>query len=130
MTKIKITDSMKEFLTKKGLTAKSLLLNVDDGGKYSVSGGSCSIGDKFAIVYLDQDDPDYPIAVENNAGLNLHTSKYTLTFFTDGLVLDTKGTSVVLRDNSGMKDGAVNVVDGAKILAQNSQGMTGPAKSC
>ncbi|MDO4912740.1 MAG: iron-sulfur cluster biosynthesis family protein [Lactobacillus sp.] len=90
--------------------AKVVLLSLNDGSnKYSKVGGTCSIGANFQFVMMDETDPEYDIKIENNAGLNLWTSKPEMTFLSDNLVVDAKNSVLTLSDDSGIIDGAMTV---------------------
>lgn len=131
MANIKITKTMKDVLVKKGIADKSLLLIVDDGGgKYSSGGGACSIGERFAIVVLEKDDPEFPIELNNDAGIDLHSSKYSLTFVQDNPILDYQHHNIVLKDDSGIEDSTVMVTNGAQVLAEAKKGMTHTRETC
>ncbi|PWG00757.1 iron-sulfur cluster biosynthesis family protein [Levilactobacillus bambusae] len=110
--KLNIKDAAQERLATKIPAGSVVLLSVDDGSnKYSTVGGSCAIGDKFQLVILNQRDPDYPIEVENNAGLNLWTSTGETTYFDNGLTLNFRGNNLVLSDDGGILDSAVSIND-------------------
>jgi hypothetical protein len=86
---ITLTDAFVQLIHDKGLADKDLILIADDGGgKYSLQGGACTIGSKFTLIEVDQPDVDYPVALENKAGLKLWSSDYDLLFLEDGLQLD------------------------------------------
>ena len=87
-----------------------LFLALDDGSsKYSKLGGSCAIGNKYQIVVTNQDDQDYALPLENDAGLKLTTGDPETDYFGSGLTLDFKNASLALRDDSGILDGAVTL---------------------
>jgi len=73
--KINIKDEAKTYLANKIPAGSKMILTTDDGSnKYSSLGGSCAIGDKFQLVILKDDDPNYTIPLENDAGYDLTTS--------------------------------------------------------
>ncbi|GEO69286.1 iron-sulfur cluster biosynthesis family protein [Levilactobacillus acidifarinae] len=72
MAQIKLTPAFMAVLDRKHLAAKDLVLIADDGGgKYSLQGGACTIGTNFTLIVLDAPDPDYPVTIANDQGLNL-----------------------------------------------------------
>lgn len=87
-----------------------VLLALNDGSnKYSKLGGTCTIGANFQFVVTDQQDPEYDIKVENNAGLNLYTAKPEMGFLEDNLVVNARNATLSLSDDSGVIDGGVTV---------------------
>lgn len=131
MSKIIITAAMLQQLTDKQLQDKHLLLITEDaGGRYSQSGGACSIGSNFALIELAQPDPEYNVPLANDAGIDLKTSDYDLTFLGPGLKLDYLNYQIVLRDDSGLLDSSVMVAKGADIVAKFKAGFNGPSKPC
>ncbi len=131
MTEIRITDAGYDYLAKKGVADSKLILIADDGGgKYSLQGGSCSIGDRFSLIKVAAMDPDYPLTIANNKGLSLYTSDYDLALLDPGLVLDFQNGGLALRSDAGLLDSAVQIGDGEKLLAANKHvAMTGN-KNC
>lgn len=57
----------------------------------------------------NQDDQDYALPLENDAGLKLTTGDPETDYFGSGLTLDFKNASLALRDDSGILDGAVTL---------------------
>lgn len=87
-----------------------LFLALDDGSsKYSQLGGTCAIGNKFQIVASPVADADYDIALNTDSELTLTTGDEEEMYLGHGLVLDFQQASLVLRDDSGILDGAVNL---------------------
>ncbi len=108
--KLTIKDAAKKYLEKFADSSKTLLISADDGStKYSKLGGTCAIGDKFQVVVLTAPDPDYTIALTNNAGYQVFMSDIETPFLGHGLTLDFTHNSLVLKDDSGILDGAVSV---------------------
>ncbi|MCY9806041.1 iron-sulfur cluster biosynthesis family protein [Lentilactobacillus senioris] len=131
MPTINVTPTMLEYLKTKGITDKELILITDDaGGKYSLNGGSCSLGANFTIIVLDQPDPDYQLKMENNADLHMWTSKYDTMFFESGLTLDYKNHSVEIRDNAHILDNAVQIANGQEVLNAAGKGMQASGGNC
>ena len=88
-----------------------VFLATDDGSsKFSKVGGTCAIGNKFQLVVSDHEDADYNIPIENNLGDRLFTSDGETDYLGAGLNLDYKNASLLLKDDSGILDGAVDVV--------------------
>ena len=70
MLKITFTDSALDYLKRREIADKILILITDDGGgKYSIKGGNCSIGSHFSIIWVDEKDPDYPVQLDNDQRL-------------------------------------------------------------
>ncbi|MBU7474201.1 MULTISPECIES: iron-sulfur cluster biosynthesis family protein [Lactiplantibacillus] len=131
MTQIKISARLKALLTAKGFADKQLVLVTDDGGgKYSLHGGACSIGTKFTLIVLDQSDPEYDVAVDNNQQLALWTSAYDLIFFNDGIQMDYDQGRISIKDNAHMLDNAVQIAKGAEVLAAFEQGVPADNLTC
>lgn len=131
MTTINLTDDFMGLLARKQLTAKNLILVTDDGGgKYSLHGGACSIGTKFTLIVLDQPDADYPLALTNTQGVKLWTSRYDLMFLNTGVTLDYGQGRVSIKDDAHILDGAVQIADGAAVLAVFEQGVMPDSKTC
>jgi hypothetical protein len=131
MTQIKFTQAALAEMKKRDLLEHPLLLIADDaGGKYSIRGGSCSMGASFSIIKLDKLDPDYPIALQNDAGVEIYTSQYDLTLLEDNLVVDYVNAGLLLKNDSGLLDGAMSIGDGAKLLAANDNVQQGATKNC
>ncbi|MCI1290503.1 MAG: iron-sulfur cluster biosynthesis family protein [Lactobacillus sp.] len=131
MAHIKFTQAALAELKKRGLLSHPLLLIADDGGgKYSLAGGSCSIGASFSIIKLSKLDPDYPEVLENEAGVELYTSKYDLTLLEDNLVMDYVNGGLLLKNDSGLLDGAMRIGDGDRLLAANHAVQQTGVKNC
>ncbi|WP_432374517.1 iron-sulfur cluster biosynthesis family protein [Lactiplantibacillus pentosus] len=131
MTQIKISARLKALLTAKGFADKQLVLVTDDGGgKYSLHGGACSIGTKFTLIVLDQSDPEYDVAVDNNQQLALWTSAYDLIFFNDGIQMDYDQGRISIKDNAHMLDNTVQIAKGAEVLAAFEQGVPADNLTC
>ena len=131
MTQIKISARLKALLTAKGFADKQLVLVTDDGGgKYSLHGGACSIGTKFTLIVLDQPDPEYDVAVDNNQQLALWTSAYDLIFFNDGIQMDYDQGRISIKDNAHMLDNAVQIAKGAEVLAAFEQEVPADNLTC
>lgn len=87
-----------------------VLLSLNDGSnKYSDVGGSCAAGSRFQFVILDNQDPDFSIEVENNAGLKIYTSPAEMQYLGNDLVVDVKNAAMSLSDDSGVIDGAMTI---------------------
>ncbi|MFD1549337.1 iron-sulfur cluster biosynthesis family protein [Levilactobacillus fuyuanensis] len=108
---ITIKDAAKAYLAENVQLGSTVLLTTDDGSnRYSTVGGTCAIGDKFQLVALTTDDPDYPITVANNAGWTLKTNADTELYLSNGLILDRVFNQLSLRDDSGILDSAVGLI--------------------
>ncbi|WP_125767190.1 iron-sulfur cluster biosynthesis family protein [Lapidilactobacillus wuchangensis] len=131
MTEIKLTSAFVDLLRLKNLLNQNLILLADDGGgKYSLHGGACSIGESFTIVSLPQPDPTYPIKLANQQKIAFWTSDYDLTFCEPGLTLDYRNGSIQMKDRSRFIDGGVQIADGQQVLAAFKQGDKKPATDC
>lgn len=111
--KINIKPEAITYLENKNIpTDATIILTTDDGSnKYSSLGGSCAIGDKFQLVILKDADPKYTVELENEAGFNLSTSPSDADLMTNGLNISLWHNALALKDNSGILDGALSVVD-------------------
>ena len=120
--KIDIKSEAKTYLDNKNVpTDAVILLTTDDGSnKYSSLGGSCAIGDKFQLVILNEADPNYTIKVENDAGYNLLTSENDADLTTNGLNISVWHNALALKDNSGILDGALSVVDWRNVKPETA----------
>ena len=110
--KINIKDDAQTYLADKIPAGSRVILTTDDGSnKYSSLGGSCAIGNKFQLVILKDADPDYTTPLENNAGYDMHTAPADEAFLGNGLNIARWHNALALKDDSGMLDGALSVVD-------------------
>ncbi|MGP4115767.1 iron-sulfur cluster biosynthesis family protein [Levilactobacillus zymae] len=108
---IKIKDAAKDYLAAHVTAGSILLLVTDDGSnKYSTIGGSCAIGNKFQLVALTAEDPDYQLVMENNAGYQMRTNQNDAIYLGNGLNLDRVHNQLVLKDDSGILDSAVGLI--------------------
>lgn len=126
MTKLTISKEALALLQKRNYTSFPLLLIVDDGGgDYSVNGGACSIGANFSIIALDNKNFDsrYPLKIENNANLNIYTSKYDLTFMGKDLILDIANAGLRLRNEEGLLTGNVYLAKAQQLAQAAKRGM-------
>lgn len=131
MASIQISEALADLLQQKGLATKNLILLTDDGGgKYSLQGGACTIGTNFTLIVVDEPDADYPVKLENTQGLHLWTSTYDLTFLETGVSMTYQNGQISIKDDAHMLDNAVQIADGAAVLAAFAQGMTAKGESC
>lgn len=131
MAEIQLTDAFVGLLQDKGLDKKVLLLIADDGGgKYSLQGGACTIGSNFTLIELNAPDPDYDVALTNDAGIQLFTSEYDLYFLEDGLQLDYRDYQIRIKDNAHWFDDGVRIAKGADVLAAFKQGIMLAGETC
>lgn len=132
MLKITFTDSALDYLKRREIADKTLILITDDGGgKYSINGGGCSIGSHFSIIWVDEKDPDYPVQLDNDQGLKIYTSKYDMTLMGPNMVMDYNAGSLNLRSDEGILDGGVEIGNGAALIKANKNvKMTGVEWRC
>ncbi|MFC6163782.1 iron-sulfur cluster biosynthesis family protein [Lactiplantibacillus dongliensis] len=110
--KINIKDDAQAYLADKIPAGSRVILTTDDGSnKYSSLGGSCAIGNKFQLVILKVADPDYTTPLENNAGYEMATTPADAMYLGNGLNIARWHNALALKDDSGMLDGALSVVD-------------------
>ncbi|MEE6691561.1 iron-sulfur cluster biosynthesis family protein [Lactiplantibacillus plantarum] len=110
--KINIKDDAQAYLADKIPAGSQVILTTDDGSnKYSSLGGSCAIGNKFQLVILKAADPDYTTPLENNAGYEMHVAPADEAYLGNGLNISRWHNALALKDDSGMLDGALAVVD-------------------
>lgn len=121
--KINIKEETQTYLKNKAVpTDAKMILTTDDGSnKYSSLGGSCAIGDKFQIVILKDEDPNYTIDLENDAGLDLKTSPSDADLLGNGLNISVWRNALALKDNSGILDGSLAVVDWRNVKPETDQ---------
>lgn len=120
MLKIKFTDQALDYLKRREIADKILILITDDGGgKYSIKGGNCSIGSHFSIIWVDQIDPDYPVQLQNDQGLKIYTSKYDMALMGANMIMDYDKGSLSLRCDEGILDGGVDIGSGAALIKAN-----------
>ncbi|AEG40865.1 iron-sulfur cluster biosynthesis family protein [Lactobacillus kefiranofaciens] len=132
MLKITFTDQALDYLKRREIANKVLILITDDGGgKYSIKGGGCSIGSHFSIIWVEQKDADYPVQLENDQGLKIYTSKYDMALMGPNMVMDYAAGSLNLRSDEGILDGGVDVGNGAALIKANKNvAMTGVEWRC
>ncbi|MEN2348363.1 iron-sulfur cluster biosynthesis family protein [Lactobacillus helveticus] len=132
MLKITFTDRALDYLKRREIADKTLILITDDGGdKYSIKGGGCSIGSHFSIIWVDEKDPDYPVQLDNDQGLKIYTSKYDMTLMGPNMVMDYDAGSLNLRSDEGILDGGVEIGNGAALIKANKNvKMTGVEWRC
>ena len=121
--KINIKEETQTYLKNKEVpTNAKMILTTDDGSnKYSSLGGSCAIGDKFQIVILKDADPNYTIPLENDAGLDLSTSPSDADLLGNGLNIAVWHNALALKDNSGILDGSLAVVDWRNVKPETAE---------
>ncbi|WP_461213568.1 iron-sulfur cluster biosynthesis family protein [Lacticaseibacillus sp. GG6-2] len=131
MAEITLTPAFVDLLKAKQLADKTLILIADDGGgKYSLQGGACTIGSKFTLIVVDGPDSDYPVLLENEAGIKLYTSEYDLLFLESGLELDFRDHQIRLKDHAHTFDDSLLIADGKEVLAAFGKGLTVAGISC
>lgn len=132
MLKITFTDQALDYLKRREIANKVLILITDDGGgKYSIKGGGCSIGSHFSIIWVEQKDADYLVQLENDQGLKIYTSKYDMALMGPNMVMDYAAGSLNLRSDEGILDGGVDVGNGAALIKANKNvAMTGVEWRC
>lgn len=119
--KIDIKPEAQEYLAKKIPAGSRMILTTDDGSnKYSSLGGSCAIGDKFQLVILNEADPNYTVDLEDNAGYDMSTSPSDADLLTNGLNIALWHNALALKDNSGILDGSLSVVDWRNVKPETA----------
>ncbi|KRO00801.1 iron-sulfur cluster biosynthesis family protein [Companilactobacillus kimchiensis] len=119
--KLNIKDEAKTYLANKIPAGSRVILTTDDGSnKYSSLGGSCAIGDKFQLVILKDADSDYTTELENNAGYEMSTLPSYEYLLGNGLNIDLVHNTLALRDNGGILDGALGVVDWRNVKPETA----------
>ena len=131
MAKIQLSDSLVDLLRRKQLATKDLILLTDDGGgKYSLQGGACTIGTNFTLIVIDAPDQDYPMPLENAQGIHLWTSTFVLIFLETGVKMDYRNGQISIKDDAHALDNAVQIANGADVLAAFAQGIKVDGSSC
>jgi len=119
--KINIKEEAQTYIATKIPAGSKIILTTDDGSnKYSSLAGSCAIGDKFQLVVLKEDDPNYTIPLENNAGYDMSTSQNDADLVTAGLNISMWHNALALKDNSGILDGALSLVDWRNVKPETA----------
>jgi len=119
--KIDIKEEAQTYIAGKIPAGSRIILTTDDGSnKYSSLGGSCAIGDKFQLVVLKDADPNYTVPLENNAGYDMSTSKQDADLLRDGLNVSMWHNALALKDNSGILDGALSLVDWRNVKPETA----------
>ena len=107
---ISIKPAAIEYLKNHTTNQDHLFLALDDGSsKYSQLGGTCAIGNA--------------ITLDTDSDLKLTTGEEEEMYLGHGLVLDFQQASLVLRDDSGILDGAVNVSQPVVLTADMQAAM-------
>lgn len=118
--KITFTEKALDYLKRREISDKILILITDDGGgKYSIQGGGCSIGSHFSLIWVDQIDSDYPVKLENSQDLTVYTSKYDQALMGPNMIMDYAAGSLNLRCDEGILDGGVEIGNGAALIKAN-----------
>ncbi len=131
MLNIRFTDQALDYLKRREILDKVLILITDDGGgKYSIQGGSCSIGAHFSIIWVDKVDPDYPVKIDNDQNVKIYTSDYDKTMMGPNMVLDYNAGSLSLKSDEGMLDSGVEIGNGAALIEANKNVKLGANKQC
>lgn len=131
MAKIKFTEKAIDYLTRREVADKVLILITDDaGGKYSINGGSCSMGMHYALIWLNHPDKDYPDKLENQQNITIFTSQYDLTMLGDNLVMDYQNGALSLKNDAGLLDGGVEIGNGEVLLKGNYNVKQGIVRNC
>ncbi|BDZ31099.1 iron-sulfur cluster biosynthesis family protein [Lactiplantibacillus sp. WILCCON 0030] len=117
--KINIKDDAQAYLADKIPAGSRVILTTDDGSnKYSSLGGSCAIGNKFQLVILKDADPTYTIPLDNNVDYDMATAPADEDFLGHGLNISRWHNGLALKDDSGMLDGALSVVDWRNVTPE------------
>lgn len=120
--KLNIKEEAQTYLAGKIPAGSRMILTTDDGSnKYSSLGGSCAIGDKFQLVVLKDADPNYTVPLENNAGYDMSTSPNDADLLSAGLNISLWHNALALKDNSGILDGALSVVDWRNVKPETAE---------
>ena len=131
MLNIKFTDNAVDYLKRREILDKILILITDDGGgKYSIQGGSCSMGAHLSIIWLDKVDPDYPVKIANEQNVKIYTSDFDKTMLGPNMVMDYNAGSLSLSSDEGLLDGSVDIGNGAALLKANKNVQMGINRQC
>ncbi|MHA8110285.1 iron-sulfur cluster biosynthesis family protein [Lactobacillaceae bacterium Melli_B4] len=111
--KMVITDAAKAKIEQIAGSNTKLLLSLDDGvGPFS-DVGSCSVDTAFDLVVVDADmeTPDYDKEIDSNMG-PVYYKGYSGQYIDDpGLTLDVQFNQLVLKNDSGLIDSGVAILD-------------------
>lgn len=133
MLKIRFTDNALDYLKRREILDKTLILITDDGGgKYSIQGGSCTMGSHFSIIWVEQVDPDYPVEIINDQNVKIYTSDYDKAMLGTGmnLTVDYNAGSLSLKSDEAMLDGGVEIGNGAALLKANQNVQMSANRQC
>lgn len=131
MAKIKFTKNALNYLKRREVLGHPLLLICDDaGGKYSINGGSCSMGMHYSLIKLDKADKDYPVVLHNDKNVEIYTSDYDLIELGENLNLDYINAGLQLKNDAQLLDGSVMIGNGPKIIAANQHQDFTETKNC
>lgn len=108
---MKITNNAKKFITKNMQKDNALILALNDGSNKYSRLGSCTSAINLQLVLVDQADQEFPVKIKNNLDLNFYTSDSELTYFSSNAVIDEKNGFIILKDDSGIIDGAMMIND-------------------
>lgn len=107
-----IKPSAQEYLENKIPENSVVILTTDDGStKYSSIGATCELADKFQLIILNKEDPDFSTVLENNAGYKMSLLPAEEYLFGTDLNVDFNHGTLSLRDKSGILDSNLSVVD-------------------
>lgn len=128
MVKISFTEATLAYLQKRGFLTSTLLLTAADaGGKYSVLGGSCSMGMHYSLIKLAAPDKDFSLKLVNSDNVAVYSSQYNLKMLGSNLILDYVNAGLLLKDETGLLDGNLLLADGSELLSESNQETT---KNC
>lgn len=117
--KINIKSAAQKYLAEKIPSGSHVILTTDDGSNnYSSIGATCELADKFQLIILKHDNPNYKTEIENNAGYQMHMLPFEEYLFGDGLNINFSHGSLVLGDNGGVMDRALAVVDWRNVAPE------------
>lgn len=115
-------DTAKDFLVNKIPNNSQVILATDDGStKYSSVGATCALADKFQLIILKHADPTFTTELENNATYHLHMLPADEYLVGPGLKVTVGHGTLILRDDHGILDSALSVVDWRNVNPETAE---------
>lgn len=106
------TENARKYLTKIIPTNSELILTTDDGSNgYSSIGATCELADKFQLIILKNTDSNFNEILDTNTSYRINILPFEDYLYGKGLAIDFSHGSLVLKDDGGILDSALSVVD-------------------
>ncbi|GEO46622.1 iron-sulfur cluster biosynthesis family protein [Companilactobacillus kimchii] len=100
----------------------NLILTTDDGSNnYSSVGATCELADKFQLIILKESDPNFNETLDTNTNYHLNILPFENYLYGNGLTVDFDHGTLVLKDNGGILDSALSVVDWRNVKPETEK---------